>query len=68
MTSRRLFKTVDQWEAAVKILREGWYTRGELAEILAVSPRHTSRIIAHMGEIGYQLEQSGNAWHLRARP
>jgi len=66
--SRQYFMAVDQWEEAVGILRGGWYTRGELAEILVVSPRHASRIIEHMGAIGYQLEQSGDSWHLKSRP
>ena len=65
---KEYFQSVDQWEEAAGLLKSGWYTRGELAEVLAVSPRHASRIIEHMVALGYRMERAGWSWHLASRP
>ena len=66
--TRRLFQSVDLWEDMLKILSKGWHTRGALAEMLGITPRHASRLLLHAKERGMSIDENEErAWHLIRR-
>ncbi len=65
-SERDLFRSIDTWEEALRLLADGSYTRTELAKALGITPRQASRYIQHMIDTGKPLERDETkAWRLR---
>ena len=63
-----IFQSIDLWEDMLKILSTGWHSRGALAEMLDITPRHASRLLLHAKERGMSVvENDERAWHLVRR-
>lgn len=60
-----MFNSIDRWERMLDLVSEGHHTRAELAELLGMTPRNSSRYIAHAIEMGYDLRKDADdRWHL----
>ena len=63
-----IFQSIDLWEDMLAIHSTGWYSRGALAEMLGITPRHASRLLLHAKERGMSIDENDErAWHLVRR-